>query len=70
MGRTQPSFSGDFKEPTIEIVLRWKERKAGSNLTTKPQHKLTEVCVFNEQEFKDLTDGIHRAINNVRQGRT
>ena len=66
----KPSFSGDFKEPTIEIIVRWKERNQGSPVTFRPQHKLTEICVYNEQEYSDLIDGIYRARNCVLQGRT
>jgi hypothetical protein len=66
----KPTFSGDFKEPTIEIIVRWKERKQGSPVTFRPQYKLTEICVYNEQEFSDLIDGIHRTVNAIRQGRT
>lgn len=66
----KPTFSGEFKEPTIEIIVRWKERKQGSPVTFRPQHKLTEICVYNEQEYEDLVNGVFRARNCVLQGRT
>jgi len=66
----KPTFSGEFKEPTIEIILRWKERKQGSPVTFRPQHKLIEICVYNEQEYSNLINGIYRARNCVLQGRT
>jgi hypothetical protein len=66
----KPTFSGDFKEPTIEIIVSWKERKHGSIVTFHPQHKIAEICVYNEQEYNDLINGIHRTVNAIRQART
>jgi len=60
----KPTFKGDFKEPTIEIIVRWKE-----SYSTR-QHKLTEICVYNEQEYDDLINGIHRTVNAIVQART
>lgn len=64
MRNIKPSFDG--QEPTVKIFIGWNDRKR-----QKIHSKLvTEITLYNEQEYKDLIDGIHRAVNNIRQART
>jgi len=51
----------------VEVIVTINTKETGNRFRHR---RLFTVYLYNEQELKDLIDGIHRARNGVLQGRT